>query len=80
MNVKIELYLVTPENTPNGRADSLQLMSSVAVAEMDGFKEKEEYFGKDFFFHYPERLESHWDDESQYLMFVVNSRHSLSKF
>lgn len=80
LDVKFELYLVTPVNTPNGRANSLKLMSSVAVAEMDGFKEKEEHFGKEFFFCYPGKLESHWDDENQHLMFVVNSRHSLSQF
>ncbi|HIC46786.1 MAG TPA: hypothetical protein EYM37_06150 [Methylophaga aminisulfidivorans] len=80
LDVKIELYLITPTNTPNGLANSLHKFSSAEVPELDSYKAKEELFGKEFFFCYPGTLETHWNDDNQHLMLVVTSRHSLSQF
>ncbi|EGR2698048.1 hypothetical protein ACAB91_004667 [Vibrio parahaemolyticus] len=79
-DLKIELFLVTPINTPNGQTRDLKSLHSESVYELDGKKDRNVVFGRDFIFRFSGDLNSCWYDKNQNLLLVVKSKHTLSQF
>ncbi len=79
VDLRIELVLLRPRTISNGSIDDLDILVRHDRFQLDSQSDAAEPFGNEACYTFP-RLEDHWKEPGQHLVFRVIARHSLSQF